>query len=87
MSQFPFTALLRQLKHFAKFGIIMATFLVPMITTKNEELPDMDFVAENMGKEDPALMEEMMKSFGGANGAFKSRMSGALFDAMRYGYL
>jgi hypothetical protein len=48
MSQFPFTALLRQLKQFGKFGVVMATFLIPMLTTSNDELPDMDIMAENM---------------------------------------
>jgi hypothetical protein len=88
MTQFPFTALLRQLKSFGKFGVIMATFLIPMLATKNEELPDMDFMAENMQNPDPAVMEEMMKSFlTQSDEVYRPKMRGALKDAIRYGYL
>lgn len=87
MSQFPFTALLRQLKQFGKFGVIMATFLIPMLTTSNDELPDMDFIAENMKNPDPAVMEEMMKKFMKTNKHYEARMRDSLLDAIRYGFL
>lgn len=87
MTQFPFTALLRQLKQVGKFGIVMATFLIPMLTTSNDELPDMDFMAENMKNEDPAVMEEMMKNWMKTNKFYEARMRDALLDAIRYGYL
>jgi hypothetical protein len=87
MSQFPFTALLRQLKHFGKFGIIMATFLIPMLTTSNDQLPDMDFMAEQMNNSDPAVMEEMMKNFMKTNKVYEERMRDSVLDAIRYGYL
>lgn len=84
MSQFPFTALLRQLKLFGKFGFMMSTFLLPMLTTKNENLPDMDFIAENMNIDDPALLEEMMNF--PPNNEFPIRMRGSALDAIKYGY-
>lgn len=88
MKQFPLTALLRQLKQFGKFGILMATFLVPMMATKNEDLPDMDFMAENIDTQDPELMAEIIKAFTTkSDAAYKPRMQGDLLDAMRYGYL
>jgi hypothetical protein len=87
MSQFPFTALLRQLKQFGKFGIIMATFLIPLLTTSNDELPDMDFMAENMKNDDPEVMENMMKNFMKTNKVYEERMRHSLLDAIRYGYL
>lgn len=87
MSQFPFTALLRQLKQFGKFGVVMATFLISMLTTSNDELPDMDFIAENMANPDPKVIEEMMKNFTKTNKAYESRMRETLLDAIRYGYL
>ena len=87
MSQFPFTALLRQLKQCGKFGIVMATFLIPMLSTKNEELPDMDFIAENMNQDDPELMNQMMQSFMKGADESNKKMREALLDAIRLGYL
>lgn len=88
MTQFPFTALLRQLKKFGKFGIIMAAMIVPLITKPNEELADMDFMAGNMDTEDEEIKEAMMKSFlGKPDDRFKGRMQGVLHDAIRYGFL
>lgn len=86
-TQFPFTALLRQLKLFGKYGAMMAFMVIPLITTKNDALPDMDFVAENMNNPDPEVMAEMMKSFGGTSENYASRMRGSLLDSIRYGYL
>lgn len=88
MAQFPFTALLRQLKKFGKFGIIMASFLVPMMCIKNDELPDLNFLAENAKNPDPAMMEEMIKEFNDKSDAvYKPRMRGNLIDAISYGYV
>lgn len=85
-TQFPFTAFLRHLKQYGKFGVIMASFLVPMLSIKNDELVDMDFAAENTQKNDPAMMEEMMKHFTGASSC-EARLRGAFLDAMRFRYL
>src|SRR5690349_22770147 len=79
-TQFPFTALLRQLKQFGKFGIIMASMLVPMLALRPENLPDMDFLAENMKTDDPEMIAEMMKSFGSQDDGYKPRMRGNLLD-------
>jgi hypothetical protein len=87
MTQFPFTAFLRQLKQFGKFGVIMASFMIPMLTTSNDQLPDMDFMAENMTNPDPAVMEEMMKSFMQGSQGANERIREVLLDAIRYGYL
>lgn len=87
MSQFPFTALIRQLKQFGRFSVIMSTLLIPMITTKTDNLPDMDFLSENMKNDDPAVMEEMMNFMLRGSDQFASRMKGILVDAMRYNYL
>lgn len=86
MSQFPLTAFLRQMKLFGKFGFLMSTFLIPMLTTKNEDLPDMDFIAENMNNDDPELIEQMMAFSQKDNLNFHSRMRGSALDALKYGY-
>lgn len=87
MTQFPFTAFLRQLKKFGKFGIIMASMIIPMITKPNEELLDMDFMADQMETANEEMKEAMMKSFFGADDKYKGRMQGVLHDAVRYGFL
>ncbi|KAG5676170.1 hypothetical protein PVAND_006019 [Polypedilum vanderplanki] len=90
MTQFPFTALLRHLKRFAKFGVVMAAMAVPMLQTKKEDIIDMDFMAEQMKEADPAVMEEIMRQYkekGAENNASNNRMRGVLQDALRNGYL
>lgn len=84
MAQFPFTAFLRQLKTFGKFGIIMSAMLLPMLTTANEELPDMDFMAENMNKIGEEAMKTMMSQ---TNDSYTARMRGAIRDSIKYGYI
>ncbi|CRK94159.1 CLUMA_CG007678, isoform A [Clunio marinus] len=88
MTQFPFTAFLRQLRQYGKFGLVMASFMVPMLLVKNEDLPDMDFMSEKMKDPDPALMEDLMKQFLAYTEAlYKPRMRALISDASRYGYL
>lgn len=91
MKQFPFTALLRQLKKFGKLGVITASMAVPMLQTKNEDLPDMDFMAEQLKNKDPAEIEEVMKAYMATMGknseAIDQRTRGIVIDAIRYGYL
>lgn len=64
----------------------MSTFLLPLLTTKNEELPDMDFIAENMNTDDPALIAEIMAFSQKDNLNYHSRMRGSALDALKYGY-
>lgn len=85
-SQFPFTALLRQLKKYGKFGAIMAIFLIPMLTTKNEDLPDMDSIAEEF-QNDPETMKSSMAEMMKPNASYVDRMKPVLVDLMRFGYI
>lgn len=85
-TQFPFEALLQQLEKFGKFGIYMALTILPMLTTKNDELPDMDFIAENMNSDDSEMKEKMIQSFQ-TSGNCDQRLRGALLDALSYNYL
>ena len=85
-SQFPFKALVDQLKLFGKFGVIMASLIIPASSTKNEDIPDMDLIAENK-KDNPDLAQEIMIAFGKGSEGVTVRLRGALLDAMRFGYL
>lgn len=85
-SIFPFTALLRQLKMFGKYGIFVSAFVLPMITMKNEDIPDVNELADNLeNSETPSLEQSMAKGF--ENDAYTKRMSSNILDAFSYGYL
>ncbi|XP_065094901.1 uncharacterized protein LOC135715653 [Ochlerotatus camptorhynchus] len=83
--QFPYTALLRQLKVCGKFGLLMAMFLVPMLCTENQDLPDMDEAAERFkeSQEIEIPFEVTEKS----EASYRKRMGAVVRDLIRYGYL
>lgn len=87
VSQFPFTALLRHMKKYAKFGIVMSTFIIPMLQTKKEDIPDMEFIAENMNTDDPAIMAAYMEKMAKSADVVGVRMRDLIHDAILYGYL
>ncbi|XP_053657723.1 uncharacterized protein LOC128706807 [Anopheles marshallii] len=82
---FPRTALIRQLRRYGKFGILMAVFLVPMMCTRNEDLYDMDETAEKYRDSNEldvnAITTNTNKS------AYSKRISAVIRDIVRYGYL
>lgn len=80
LTQFPFTALLRQLKQFGKFGIVLASLALPLLTTKKENLPDMNELQQNTS------VIAMIKS-PSDNLSYEPRMKSNILDAIRYGYL
>lgn len=81
--QFPFEALLHQLKKFGKFGVIVSVILIPILLTEDDDFPDLDAMAEEMeGK--PNNFNE---TFAANDEVYKKRMRGVLTDAIRYGYL
>lgn len=83
--QFPYTALLRQLKLCGKFGILMAIFLVPMLCTENKDLPDMNDVAEKFKESQNVEMPFQVNEK--SEGKYKKRMGAVVRDLIRYGYL
>jgi hypothetical protein len=86
--QFSFNAFLSEMKKFSKFGIIMAILLIPMMTTKPENMPDIDFVVEKSTTEqDPETLKQVMIEFMSKNVTYKNRMKSSLKDAIRYGYI
>lgn len=65
-----------------------------MLQTKNEDLPDMDFIADtfkNSSKEDKDEMTakalDLMFKNQSISSAYESRMRGNIIDACQYGYL
>lgn len=89
-TQFPFTALIRQLRRFGKLGIISGCCAVPMLQTKPENMMDMDVLAEKMKNMDPKELEEIKTQFMAANKdnieKINSRVRDIIEDGLRYGY-
>ncbi|XP_058825477.1 uncharacterized protein LOC131685633 [Topomyia yanbarensis] len=83
--QFPYTALLRQLKQCGKFGLIMAVFLVPMMCIENSDLPDLDAEAEKFRETQKVEMPFVVNEK--AEAKYRKRMSAVIRDVIRYGYL
>lgn len=82
-TQFPFEALLDQLKKFGRFGVIMSFVMVPLLLTKIEDLPDLDdFIKETKDKP-----RSFLQQFSKTDVGYKQKMNEILTDAMRYGYL
>ncbi|XP_058452119.1 uncharacterized protein LOC131430888 [Malaya genurostris] len=84
--QFPYTALLRQLKQYGKFGVIMALFLVPMMCIENTDLPDLDAEAEKF-EQTQQINNEMFAVTEKSEVKYRKRMSAVIRDAIRFGYL
>ncbi|EDS30841.1 conserved hypothetical protein [Culex quinquefasciatus] len=90
--QFPYTALLRQLKQHGKFGLFMAIFMVPMLCVDNADLPDMDAQAEKYKetKESGGMEEldnEWMQMMTKSEDKYRKRMGDVLRDLARFGYI
>lgn len=47
---FPFEALLSEMQKNARFGIMMATMLLPLLTSVSEDFPDLDALSEQMNR-------------------------------------
>lgn len=82
---FPRSALDDQLLEFGHYGILMGMFLVPMMCTQAEELPDIEAMAKRM-KETEQLNESFFKATESNKDAYSKRMSDVVKDCIRYGY-
>ncbi|XP_055614514.1 uncharacterized oxidoreductase dhs-27-like [Uranotaenia lowii] len=84
--QFPYTALLRQLRRFGRFGLIMATFVIPILCIDNADIPDLDEQAEkhkDMQEVDMSAFIPKEK----ADIKYRNRMGGVIRDMVKFGYL
>lgn len=83
----PFTALLREMKNKAKFALSTALFVIPMMCTANENLPDMNEVVETMAKGEVGEDGGMFKMTSRAEAIYNKRMGGIVRDMHKKGYL
>lgn len=80
---FPFDALQDGLRRFGKFGLVLATLLLPMLTLESEKCPDMDELSESLGKGVP----DDNVVFKPEAAVFNKRMRDVIVDMDRLGYI
>ncbi|XP_052869562.1 uncharacterized protein LOC128275187 [Anopheles cruzii] len=84
---FPRDALDEHLLLFGRYGLLMGMFLVPMMCTEANELPNMEELAQRMQQTERGLDESFFKTTESNKSAFRKRMSGVVKDCIRFGYL
>lgn len=81
---FPYEMMLEHLHKFARFGLIVAAMILPIITAEANNKVNLDEIAEDIenGKVDSNI-------FCGDNSASKynERMRGVVVDMVRLGYI
>lgn len=82
---FPYTLMLEHFKKFAKFGLILSTALLPMMTSEDGHGIDIDEIAEDVknGKEMDTNVFISEKS----RNKFNTRMRGVVSDMVKLGYI
>lgn len=82
---FSFDDLQGQLKEFGRYALIIAPMLLNIITTKPDDIPDLDNLAEEYKDK---TIEESMKAFmnDSAVDKFNVRMRDVVQDILRLGY-
>lgn len=83
--QFPFSAFEIHLKRFGKMGAVLASFMIQILLTKKEDLPDLEFVAAKMEKDE--IVGGLLDSFCRQPDLFNARMRDVIHDVINYGYL
>lgn len=77
--------MLRQLKNLGRFSLGIALFVVPMLCTENDDLPDMNEMAQKLkdgsfGENEFFVVDKKIKS------KYDQRMSGILRDMNKRGF-
>lgn len=78
---FPFDELKRQMKQFGVYGVIMTPILLQVIVSDSKNIVDMNSIDENTEVLDIATIDDSSKI------KFRERVSDALQDAMRLGWI
>lgn len=84
---FPYDTFRDHFKKFGKFILFIAMLAIPIISTPNEDLPDMGKLHEELqgNLDDTSAFINSFKSENNKN--YVHRMSGAVRDLVDYGYL
>lgn len=84
MKVFPRSALNDQLKKYGLFGLVMGLMVIPTLTTKADDVPDLDYLSSRMEAED---MEYTKKAFDNNDPEAKSRIRDVVIDIIELKYL
>lgn len=84
---FPRSALDDQLVRFGRFGLLMAAMLLPIITTKSEDIPDLDGMAEKLENGFDVSSEINNFKSEGTQDIYREKMAGCCRDMVRLGYI
>lgn len=82
---FPFEALLSELQKNGRFGIMMATMLLPLLTSVSEDIPDLDDLSEQMNRGE-SLDGDLFK-FDKTEEIYKTKMRDIIVDMHKLGYI
>lgn len=84
---FPRKALDEQLQRFGRFGLLMAVMLLPVMTTKSEDVPDLEEMAEKL--ESGADVSDDVNNFRSESTEtiYREKMVGCCQDMVRLGYI
>lgn len=83
---FPYEALLDQFHKFGRFGLIMASLLLPMITSDEDATPNLDELAENMKKNVVINDNGNLFSTDKNEDAFNERLRDIIVDMVQLNY-
>lgn len=84
-SQFPFKAFENHLKKFGQIGALLASFMVHILVTKREDLPDFEFIREQ--RENKEVMKAFLDNFSKQDEGANERVRQVIEDIISYGYL
>lgn len=81
---FPYEAMLDQFHKFGRFGLVMASFLLPMITCEEDATPDLDELAEHV-KNNVKIDENIFITHKNID-AFNKRLRDVIVDMVHLNY-
>lgn len=82
---FPRSAFEDQLKKFGKFGLVMASIIVPVITSNAEDIPDLDNMSEKLANGEDC--SDFTFTSAKTEDIYKVRMSDVIRDVVDLGYI
>lgn len=84
---FPRKALDEQLRRFGRFGLLMAVMILPVITTKGEDVPDLEEMAEKMESGIDLSAEFNNFRSKDTEEVYRQKMAGCCRDMVQLGYI
>lgn len=85
LNLFPYDVMLEHFHKFGKFGLIMATMLLPMITAEEGTSPDLDELAINMSENREMDVNVFLTN--NSKDEYNKRLRDVIIDMVRLDYL